>query len=189
MWSLYLVYLVGVASATDIVAFRQPNCVRGGAFGGIIQSCQGIPPNVCCAFPAYSSVSSVYVGTFPLPGGIGNWHYNPPDPAAAHTSCGRVMDSDGDADSVCLSDILMGTYAGGGGTWLPVNTIDPAKTRTGTVIPPIAAPAGFKNIAPFGRSGFKARRSTSLEDREAERREANSAMSIEEWQVSCLGRN
>ena len=94
------------------------------------------------------------------------------------------MDSDGDANSVCLSDILMGTYAGGGGTWLPVTIVDPAKTRTGSVIPPIAEPVGFKNIAPFSYGGFKRRRSTSLEDREMERRDTESVMSIEQWQVS-----
>ena len=183
MLPLYLASFVAVTSAVNIVAFCSANCNPGG-FNGIVRTCVNIPSNICCGFPL-SHISSVYVGTFPLPGGIGTWNRE----SGRIPACGQVMDSGGASDSVCLSTVLNGLLPsydnGGGGMWFPVPRIDPTKTRSGSVVPKIATPVGFNNIAGFARSGFK-RRSFSLVDRQMERRDSEDAMSIEELQVSGL---
>ncbi|KAK0511836.1 hypothetical protein JMJ35_005686 [Cladonia borealis] len=110
---------------------------------------------------------SVYAGTFPLPGGVGNWHNE-----GVTSQCGRVMDSDGNSESVCLTDIGQHSYPGygGGGSWLTIPPGDSKKSRTGSLIPAFKAPPGFANIRPAG-SGYRSKK-----------RDEEGAMSIEEWQ-------
>ncbi len=113
---------------------------------------------------------------------MGNWHNE-----GSVSACGRIMDSDGDPHAVCLSDTGSHSYPGygGGGTWLPIPPGDPAKSRTGNLIPEFKPGSGFANIRPAASGyGYKKRRSTSLEGREMERRDGEAALSIEEWQVS-----
>jgi len=175
--------LLSVASAVNIVAWRNDECA---AYPGQppVTTCRNIPSNFCCVFPdnIVGRIMSVYVGIFTLPGGVGNWHNE-----GSVSACGRIMDSDGDPTSVCLTDTGSNLYPGygGGGTWLPIPPGDPSKSRTGSLIPAFAAPPGFANIRPASNGyGYKKRRSTSLEGRERERRDEKGAMSIEEWQVS-----
>ena len=184
MWTLYLAPLVSVASAVNINALNSLNCVENEG-RSVVTRCSNIPEGVCCNFPLDLAVSSVYIGTFPLPGGVGSWHYN--SAAIRGVQCGREMVSDGNSYSVCLSAGVTGLYdtltLGGGGMWVPVPRIDPAKSRDGSVIPRINPPTGFKVIAPFGWSGSK-RRSASSQDGEIERRNNEISMSMDEWQVN-----
>ena len=171
MWSLCLAgSLLSVVSATDIIAYRSNNCQ---VFPGLplVHRCNNILPFSCCEFPDnfVGRIMSVYAGTFPLPGGVGNWHNE-----GVTSQCGRVMDSDGNSNSVCLTDIGQSSYPGygGGGSWLTLPLGDPKKSRTGSLIPAFKAPPGFANIRPAG-SGYRYKK-----------RDEEGAMSIEEWQVS-----
>ena len=162
--------LLSVVSATNIISYRSDDCQ---AYTGLplVNRCLNIAPFSCCAFPYHivGRIMSVYAGTFPLPGGVGNWHNE-----GSTSQCGRVMDSDGNSDSVCLTDIGQHSYPGygGGGSWLTIPPGDPKKSRTGSLIPAFKAPPGFANIRPAG-SGYRSKK-----------RDEEGAMSIEEWQVS-----
>lgn len=151
----YLAFLQTVLCASpypDIYAYRYNTCIE--ANNVVLARCYQVPPNVCCGFPPTEIVGAVYVGRFTLPGGVGSWFYPGP-----RSSCGRVRDSAGDSSSVCMTDdsndmFTMDEEYGGGASWIPVRAIDPAKTRSGSVVPNIPAPAGYSNYFSVG-SNYK----------------------------------
>ena len=182
MRSLYLASIVGIVSSTDIIAYRLEDCIRTVL---PVTTCLNVPSNFCCVFAELEEgqgrIQSVYVGKFNNPTGcVATWHTE-----GTGSACGRSMDADGSTEDVCMTDTrsVMYTGSGGGAMWFPLPYQNPAKSRTGTTIPAIAPPVGFANLAPFGASGLRKERRTSLEDREAERRDDQNAMSMDEFQV------
>ena len=113
--------LTNVIEGVSIYAYIQNNCDIAHDNAPYSQ-CSPFPAGACCVFPPQYTIRAVYLGLFPLPGGVGVWF----DPDRGHTTCGKGRKVDGRSDSVCLVDDDPYSYliTGGGAAWWPINAFD-----------------------------------------------------------------